>query len=142
MSGDLTVLCVREPDQRIIVGCLLATTPLHNVREVAGGSVLEVFDDGGAAVVAVKLPRLVRVGTEIGRLLRGDTVSAVPGSVLPAALTQGSSAAGAGGEAADQDCWWLDLHTAAAGNRGLAEALAHAIAGTCDGAVVSAGREG
>lgn len=135
MSADWTIACAREPRQELILGSVATVMPEHYVRESTDGLLLEILDDGGdgsgSTVIAIELPRLVRVPAELDRLLHGATVTAPAGGTVPLALT-----ADAGAEAREQPVWWLDLHATAPAAGPLADTLAHTIAGTCDGAVV------
>ncbi|MBG0738400.1 hypothetical protein IV500_03010 [Paeniglutamicibacter antarcticus] len=148
MSQDSTVLCADQPDRDLILRCLLATMPEHYVREAAGGMVLELLQyDDGDVQLAVELPRLVRVPSEIGRLLPGATISTVPDTILPAVLAGGTATA-TGADDMVSSLWWLELHVLrssdaptsekSAGSQPdmLVEELAHAIAGNCAGAVL------
>jgi hypothetical protein len=139
MSSDWTVLCVEEPTQALLVESLVETMPALNVREVAENMVLEVFDDAGTVPLAIELPRLIRNPGEVERLLAGAAVSIADGTAaMPAIFNSNAPAA-----AKEQPLWWQDIHVTNGQHDGgrLADALAHAIARRCSGAVVAPHQE-
>jgi hypothetical protein len=135
MSSDWSVISLREPDQRTVVEALVATMPELNVRETAENSLLELFNDDGEVQLVLELPRLVRVPQEVQRLLAGAEVSAVPGVRVPAVFAPGT------GDPAAEPLWWQDIHVrdGVPEATARADALCHALARRCEGAVVVPG---
>lgn len=135
MSSDWTVLSEVEPTQVMLVEAMVEAAPDLRVREVSDNAVLELFDDAGTVLLAVELPRLIQLPTEVDRLLRGAAVTAPDGSPgVPGYFTPD-----AGTEARAQPLWWQDLHVVNGEHDGatLADTFAHALARRCAGVVVA-----
>ena len=60
MSSDWIVLAEVEPTQVMLVEALVESAPQLLIREVSDRTVLELFDDAGAVLLALELPRLIR----------------------------------------------------------------------------------
>lgn len=135
MSSDWTVLSEVEPTQVMLVEAMVEAAPHLLVREVSDNAVLELFDDAGTVLVAVELPRLIQLPTEVDRLLRGAPVTVPDGSAgVPAYFSPDTSA-----ETRARPLWWQDLHVVNGEHDGaaLADVLTHALARRCAGVVVA-----
>lgn len=69
MTVDIVALCRGEPDLRGAVDALVAAEPELHADAVAGGALLQLYDDEGEPLLAVEGPVLVQVPGEVERLL-------------------------------------------------------------------------
>lgn len=140
MSTDWTVISAREPDQEILTACLTTIYPDMYMRMYGDGLAMELLDDPSAEpLLAVELPRLVRVTGEVTRLLRGYDVSVVAEVALPAALGGTEPTQGGRGNGTDE-CWWTEIHAVSAAAPARAhevlDLLCHTLAANTAGAVL------
>ncbi|MCC9178963.1 hypothetical protein [Arthrobacter sp. zg-Y750] len=133
MSRDWTVLGVEEPTQQRVVDSLVATMPHLTLRQGADSNMLAVLDDDGTVLLALELPRLVRVPEEALRLLTGAPVSAPAGAAVPALFAPG------GNGHPDDPLWWQEIHAMGGepATDELADRFSHVLAGLCCGVVIA-----
>lgn len=135
MSNTVTVVALDEPDQDVVMVSLLAVVPQEYVREAAGNALLEVEDGTGTTLLAVELPRLVRVPGEVSRLLAGAAVTAIEGTPIPSIFSDDPDFA----EPEHQDLWWQEItvRNGIPDGDSLGYRVAQNIAVRCRGAVVA-----
>ena len=85
-------------------------------------------------MLAVELPRLIRVPGEVSRLLAGASVNAVEGAPIPSVFSDDPDFA----EPEHQDLWWqeITIRNGIPDGESLGYRLAQNIAVRCRGAVV------
>lgn len=132
MSADWVIACRTHPQPDHLAAAVAAVAGNRYVREAAEGLLLEVATtETGPADVMVELPRLIRVGSEPGRVLAGATVTELGSDADGTAGPDGFPSLSPDAE----PVWWVEVHAVSPEGQPVAERLALTIGGAFAGHV-------